>query len=60
MIFTTCAEGHDLTVAGAFIYKSNGQRECRECNPKTKSRKQKQRTLGTWSEKRGDTRNTFA
>lgn len=58
-MFTECAKGHDLTQPGAYIYKSNGQRECRACNPEAQKQRKK-RGLGTWSEKMGKTRNTFA
>ena len=58
-MFTTCANGHDLTVDNAFIYKSNGSRECRECNPKVQKTRRKQR-LGTWTEKMGKTRDVYS
>jgi hypothetical protein len=29
--FTTCEKGHDLTEEGAFMYRTNGARECRKC-----------------------------
>lgn len=31
MLFTTCLNGHDLTLEGAFFYKKNGDRQCRKC-----------------------------
>ena len=56
-MFKTCANGHDLTVEGAFYYHPNGNRVCRLCEkPRTRST----RSGSTWHEKRGRTRETFA
>lgn len=30
-VFTKCAKGHDLTIQDAYLYSSNGHRQCREC-----------------------------
>lgn len=31
IVFLQCAAGHDLTAEDAFIYRSNGSRDCRLC-----------------------------
>lgn len=51
MMFDKCENGHDLTKPGAYLYNSNGNRECRECNPKAQE-KRKKISLGTWHSKR--------
>ena len=42
-VFTTCMNGHDLTVEGAYFYTTNGTRECRLCSTRTTKAKGKDR-----------------
>lgn len=38
-MFTTCEQGHDLTVEGAWLYDGIGNRKCRACaNPKKREK----------------------
>lgn len=39
VIFRCCANGHDLTVEGAFLYSSQGFRSCRLCEIRRKTPK---------------------
>lgn len=54
-VFTRCENGHDLTQENAYVYKSNGNRACRECDPKI-IKNRKKPSGSTWHEKRA----TFA
>lgn len=39
MIWKECSKGHDLTVEDAWIYRSSGMRDCRQCvTPNSKKR----------------------
>lgn len=61
MMFTTCSNGHDLTRDGAYIYRTGGNRECRECAFANGGARRKTVQRGsfngsTWAEKRGEGR----
>ena len=51
LMWSKCSNGHDLTLPGAYYYKADGKRECRECSNVTPKKKGK-RALETWHEKR--------
>lgn len=44
--FTTCANDHDLTLDGAYMYDTAGRSSCRQCAKKTKKPRAKARAKG--------------
>ena len=59
LMWQKCSNGHDLTLPGAYYYRGDGKRECRECSSATPKQKGSGR-LDTWHGKIQRNRGTFA